>query len=169
MEIWVPYSRSCPPQLCVANQPVGHVELFMLKAVSNTPGKAGFRHAPLTLWAEPQHPLVLLGQNPRGHKDKLEGTLCRASRVSRGPKAGNPGTGGCLAPHSVLCDLSIPLPLSGRYWNSQGQVRLGAGKSLRRANGPDLLFEEMQDYQPPDSPPQTLELSDWPHSEPGLA
>lgn len=61
------FTISPPPHLCVANQPVGHMELFMLKEVSNAPGQTGFRqmyHSPFGQSPPPPDPISLSWAEP---------------------------------------------------------------------------------------------------------
>lgn len=72
-----------PPHLCAANQPAGHMELFMLKAVSNAPGQTTSDKCVTHLLGRAPRPclLGLLGQNPHGTKDDCLTILCGARKM----------------------------------------------------------------------------------------
>lgn len=71
------FTISPPPHLCLANQPVGHMELFMLKALATPQARLASDKCATHLLgrALPQIPLVFLGQNPHGLRDNPQGRL----------------------------------------------------------------------------------------------
>lgn len=132
------------PHLCVANQPVGHMELFTLRAVSIAPGRTGFRQmCPSPFWQSPPNSIIPAWAEPPWSQDNPQGTLCRATSVfSQGAEGKESGAGRLLlAPHCVLSDLGSPLPLSGLRCSSRGQGQTGSRKSMKMSRQPRTFWD----------------------------